>query len=241
MPRLFALADLHLSLTGDKPMDVFGEAWRDHASRMAAAWDARVGPDDTVLLPGDLSWGGSLDEAAEDLAWIGARPGRKILLRGNHDSWWGSASKVRAALPAGCAILQHDAHLVGDRVVLGARGWLAPDDPAATAHDAAVFRREVARLVLSVQDADRRFGRDLPRVAMLHYPPWIEGRAATEVVGILREAGVSVCVYGHLHGADVGLGVQGVRDGIRFRLVSADAVGFAPVVIHDPTDPGTSR
>src|SRR5512140_2629201 len=141
MARLFALADLHLSLAGDKPMDVFGEAWRDHPSRMAAAWDGRVAAEDTVLLPGDLSWAEHLDEASLDLAWIGARPGRKILLRGNHDSWWGSAAKVREALPAGCAILQHDAHLAGERVILGGRGWISPDDPLATEHDAAIFRR----------------------------------------------------------------------------------------------------
>ncbi len=233
MPRLFALADLHLSLTGAKPMDVFGEAWRDHPARMAEAWDRLVDEDDTVLLPGDLSWAANLVEAAPDLAWIGARPGRKLLLRGNHDAWWGSASKVRAALPARCAILQHDAHLDGERVILGARGWISPDDPLATEHDAAIFRREIERLRLSVADADRRYGRSLPRVAMLHYPPWIEGREATEVVEVLRGAGVTVCVYGHLHGADVALGVQGARGGIRYHLVSADAAGFAPVEIRE--------
>ena len=234
MGRLFALADLHLSLTGAKPMDVFSEAWRDHASRMAAAWDGAVEAGDTVLLPGDLSWGADLVEAAPDLEWIGARPGLKILLRGNHDSWWGSAAKVRAALPAGCAILQNDAHLAGDRVILGARGWTSPDDPLATEHDAAIFRRELERLRLSVRDADRRFGRTLSRVAMLHYPPWIEGRDPTEVVGVLRGAGVADCVYGHLHDVDVALGVTGARDGIRFHLVSADAAGFAPVRIPGP-------
>ncbi len=241
MPRLFALADLHLSLTGAKPMDVFGEAWRDHAARMAAAWDGLVEVGDTVLLAGDLSWAEHLGEAAPDLAWIGARPGRKILLRGNHDSWWRSAARVREALPAGCAILQHDAHLAGDRVVLGARGWISPDDPTATGHDGAVFRREVERLKLSIADADRRFGKSFPRVAMLHYPPWIVGREPTEVVAVLRSGGVSVCVYGHLHGADISLGVRGERDGIRYHLVSADAAGFAPVEIGGSRGEGVGR
>lgn len=234
MGRLFALADLHLSLTGAKPMDVFSEAWRDHARRIAAAWDRVVEAGDTMLLPGDISWAEDLVEAAPDLEWIGARPGRKILLRGNHDSWWGSAAKVRAALPAGCAILQNDAHLAGDRVILGARGWTSPDDPVANESDAAIFRRELERLRLSVRDADRRFGRTLPRVAMLHYPPWIVRRDPTEVVGILRDAGVTDCVYGHLHDVDIALGVTGERDGIRYHLVSADAAGFAPVRIPGP-------
>src|SRR5690348_14172418 len=103
MARVFALADLHLSSSGAKPMAVFGAIWSDHAGRMAAAWDETVGPGDVVLLPGDLSWARNLDEAREDLAWIGARPGAKVLLRGNHDSWWASVSKVRRALPDGCS------------------------------------------------------------------------------------------------------------------------------------------
>lgn len=229
MSNLYALADLHLSLDGAKPMDVFGELWRDHAPRMARAWDETVAHDDVVLLPGDLSWAMKLEGAGADLAWIGERPGRKILLRGNHDLWWSSASKVRRALPPSCAILQHDAVDLGGTVVVGSRGWTAPDDPTAQPGDGAIFLREVERLKLSIADADRRFGRAAPRVAMAHYPPWIVGRPPTEVVPLLREAGVRICVYGHLHGADHVHAVQGEHDGIRFVLVSADAVGFAPV------------
>jgi predicted phosphohydrolase len=209
-------------------MSVFGPAWNDHAARIAQAWDATVAPSDTVLLPGDLSWARDLDEAAADLAWIGSRPGEKFLLRGNHDSWWGSLTKVRRALPAGCHALQNDAFDLGVVVLVGARGWTAPDDPGAVPADAAIFSREVNKLRLSIADADRRFGRRAPRVAMLHYPPWIEGHPETEVVGVLREGCVADCVYGHLHGADHALGVQGERGGIRFHLVASDAIGFAP-------------
>ncbi|HKQ60177.1 MAG TPA: metallophosphoesterase [Candidatus Polarisedimenticolaceae bacterium] len=232
MPRLFALADLHLSLSGDKPMDRFGELWRDHATRMAEAWDADVAAADTVLLPGDLSWGRNLEEARPDLDWIGARPGRKVLLRGNHDSWWGSRAKLAAALPASCSALQNDSTTFGDWVIVGARGWLAPDDPLAGPHDADVFRRELERLRLSLADADRRHGKQRPRLAMLHFPPWLEGRAPTAVVALLRQAGVSACVYGHLHGDDHRLAVRGERDGIRYWFVAADAVGFRPVELE---------
>jgi uncharacterized protein len=228
MGRLFAIADLHLSSSGAKPMDVFGAQWKDHAARIASAWDSEVAADDFVLLPGDLSWARDLDEARGDLAWIGARPGVKILLRGNHDGWWSSLAKVRRALPAGCHALQHDAFDLDDAVLVGARGWTAPDDPMAAPEDKAIFERELARLQLSIGDADRRFGRDKPRIAMLHFPPWIDGRSPTPVVAALREGGVSLCVYGHLHGADHALGVQGERGGVRFELVSADAIGFAP-------------
>ncbi len=233
MSRLFAIADLHLSLSGAKPMDVFGAEWKDHAARMADAWDQSVGAEDAVLLPGDLSWARDLEEAALDLAWIGQRPGRKILLRGNHDSWWASRSRVRLALPDRCVALQNDAVSDGERVIVGSRGWTSPDDPAGSPEDAAIFRREMGRLRLSAEDADRRFGRELPRVGMLHFPPWIEGRPPTGMVAILKDAGVSVCVFGHLHGSDHALAVTGDREGIRFHLVSSDALGFAPLEIEN--------
>ena len=212
-------------------MDVFGAVWNGHSERMAAAWDATVAPEDTVLVPGDVSWARDLEEAHGDLLWIGARPGVKLLLRGNHDGWWTSVAQVRRALPDGCHALQNDAFDVGGVVLVGARGWTAPDDPLALPGDAAIFAREIERLRLSIADADRRFGRGSPRVAMLHYPPWIEGRAPTEVVPVLKEGGIHTCVYGHLHGADHALGVQGEAEGIRFHLVAADAIGFAPRAI----------
>lgn len=232
MGRLLALADLHLSGTGDKPMDRFGELWVHHAERMARNWDADVRPDDWVLLPGDLSWAKNLADAACDLAWIGERPGRKLLLRGNHDSWWGSRSKVLRALPDCCGILHNSAAEVGAWVVLGSRGWLSPDDPLAGEDDRKVFARELHRLELSIRDADR-FDSGRPRLAMLHYPPWLVGREPTEVVERLRAAGVTECVYGHLHGDDHALAVEGEQAGIRFHFVAADAVGFRPVVILD--------
>jgi len=237
MVRLFALGDLHLSSIGDKPMDIFGELWTDHADRMARAWDEQVAAQDTVLLAGDLSWAKNLEQAEPDLAWIAARPGRKLLLRGNHDSWWKSISRVRAALPAGCDALHNDAFRVGPWVVLGARGWTAPDDPMATAQDERVFRRELARLRLSIAEADRRFGRDDTRVALLHFPPWIEDREPGPVVELLRDAAVGICVYGHLHGDDHALAVRGERSGIRFEFVAADAIGFAPREILRSTVP----
>jgi predicted phosphohydrolase len=232
MAKLWALADLHLSLSGDKPMEIFGENWKDHPARMAAAWDGTVQETDTVLLPGDLSWAMNLEGAAEDLRWIGERPGRKIVLKGNHDYWWSSLSKVREALPPGCQALQNDSFRTeGGAVVVGARGWVSPDDPIAGAGDEKIFRREMERLRLSVEDADRRFGRESPRIAMLHYPPWIREREPTRMVEILAAAEVSVCVFGHLHGEDHSLAVTGERDGIRYMLVSADAVDFSPVEV----------
>lgn len=230
-PRIFALADLHLSLSGEKPMDVFGEAWRDHPRRMAEAWDGLVGDEDLVLLPGDLSWAKTLPEAAADLRWIAERPGRKLLLRGNHDSWWTSIGKVRAALPPGSATLHLDAHRFGEVVVVGARGWTLPGDPFARPGDEPIFRREIERLRLSLDDADRRFDPALPRLAMTHYPPRVAGVANDEVAALLRARGVRACVFGHLHGEDRNRAPRGRVDGIVYRLVAADAVDFTPVEV----------
>jgi predicted phosphohydrolase len=242
MGRVFALGDLHLSLAGHKPMDVFGDIWRDHCQRMARAWDERVAADDTVLLPGDLSWARNLDEAQPDLRWIGERPGHKLLLRGNHDSWWTSLAKVRRALPPGCEPLQNNSLELGRWVVVGARGWVSPDDPQATSEDAKVFQRELGRLRLSLADADRRFGARRPRLAMVHYPPCVDGGPTGPVVELLGRGGVRVCVYGHLHGEDHGLAIVGEREGIHFHFVAADAVGFAPREIELPDDdPGAQE
>lgn len=232
MGRVFALADLHLSLAGTKPMDVFGELWRDHASRMAAAWDERVADEDVVLLPGDISWARNDDEALPDMDWIARRPGRKLLLRGNHDGWWSSATKVRKLLPSRSEPLHNDSIPIGDWVVVGARGWTSPEDPIATPGDERVFRRELERLRLSIAHADKNFGTAPPRLAMVHYPPMIAGRPPGEVVELLRRGRVRHCVYGHLHGDDHRLAVHGEHDGIRYHFVAADAVDFAPLKIE---------
>ncbi len=212
-------------------MDVFGAVWARHADRMAVSWDERVAQDDVVLLPGDLSWARNLEEASPDLAWIGARPGTKYLLRGNHDGWWDSVAKVRRALPPRCLALQNDAFDLGETVLVGGRGWVAPDDPLSGPNDPAIFQRELGRLRLSIEDADRKFGREKHRIAMLHFPPWIEGRDPGDVVAALKAGGVRTCVYGHLHGADHALAMTGDHDGIRYRLVAADAIDFAPALL----------
>jgi predicted phosphohydrolase len=223
---IFALADLHLSGSVDKPMDVFGPSWERHAERIAERWRATVGPLDWVLVPGDISWAMKLEEALSDLRFIEALPGRKVLLKGNHDYWWTSRGKVEAVLPPSLRLLQNDAFDLGSGIgLVGTRGWLPPDAPGATAADGAIYQRELQRLALSLAAAKGRFDR---LVAMLHYPPLYPGPRETGFVPLLREAGVEVCVYGHLHGPNHRYAVTGEHGGIRYILVAADAVGFTP-------------
>ena len=223
---IHAISDLHLGFAVDKPMDRFGPAWEDHAHKMAARWRERVRDTDTVLVCGDTSWAMRLEEARPDLEFVGALPGRKVLLRGNHDYWWGSLKKLRQALPPSIVPLQHDSLEVEGWQVCGSRGWLLPG-PESTAEDAAIFARELGRLRLSLQ-AGRGGG---PRLAMLHYPPYAIDTGTSAVLDLLVEHDVRLCVYGHLHAMAPGTYPEGLYRGIEFHCVSLDLVDFAPRLI----------
>ena len=236
--RLFAISDLHLSFGVDKPMDVFGEQWVGHADRMRVAWDEMVGPDDWVLVGGDTSWGLDLAEAKPDLDWLGARPGQKVLIKGNHCTWWQSRAKVERVLDPSVRLLQNNAvELPDGTVVVGTRLWDPPDAPWAEANAGTVFTRELQRLRLSIQ-AGEKLGGCVPggkrTIALVHYPPRFSDGRATAAVPLLEEAQVRVCVYGHLHGKDLKHGFQGEAGGIRYYLASVDAIDFRPIPIPLP-------
>jgi predicted phosphohydrolase len=223
---IFALGDPHLGQGVSKAMDIFGPRWARHVERMAENWRATVSEEDWVLVPGDISWAMKLEEALPDLRFLADLPGRKLLLKGNHDYWWTSRAKVESVLPPSLALLQNDAHDLGDGVgVVGARGWTPPGAPRATEQDEKIYARELQRLELSLKAAEGRFDR---LVAMLHYPPIYEGHGPTDFVPLMQAAGVEACVYGHLHAADHRFAVRGERDGIQYYFVAADAVDFTP-------------
>ncbi|MGE0143464.1 MAG: metallophosphoesterase [Planctomycetota bacterium] len=229
--RLFAISDLHLSFGVDKPMDIFGPQWVGHAEKIREAWDSTVAPEDWVLVGGDTSWGLNLAEARPDLDWLGERPGRKVLIKGNHCTWWGSLAKVRAVLHPSIHPLQNDAVRLDDEfVVLGGRLWDPPDAPWAEPGAEKIFRREIERLKLSIAAADT-LG-PARRIALIHYPPRFTDGRITEAVPLLEAAGVEWCIYGHLHGREHHkLGFQGEAGGIRYLLTACDAIDFAPVVV----------
>lgn len=224
---IWAISDLHLPAR-EKPMDIFGPHWANHFERIRSAWLEQIGAEDIVLLPGDLTWAMRLEEALEDLMKIAALPGRKILLRGNHDYWWGSISRLRAALPEGCYALQNDALLIDDLVFAGSRGWLIPNEADSVSDDAKIYRRERQRLEMSLESAKRLCDAGKP-IVMMHYPPRAEGSEG--FADILRAYGVETVVYGHLHGAGIAGAIRGEVDGIRYHLVSCDALDFKPVRI----------
>ena len=227
--HIYAIGDLHLSgEPASKPMEVFGEHWRNHKEKVAANWQNTVTAQDTVIVCGDISWAMTLEEAAQDLDWLARLPGRKLLLRGNHDYWWSSLSQLRACLPENMHAVQNDAFDAGDCVFCGTRGWTIPLGQNATAQDEKLYRREALRLEMSLKDA-ARIANGRPIFAMMHYPPLLPetARQGTEFTRLLSEYGVKRCVYGHLHGQSVQRGFSGSYRGVRYDLVSCDALGFA--------------
>lgn len=230
MPTIYAIADLHLShAVPNKAMDVFGARWENHAERLAAAWKDIVKEDDLVLIPGDISWAMYLSEAAADLAFLDALPGKKLLLRGNHDFWWSSVTKVRQALPPSLFALQNDVFRFHNVEIAGTRGWTVPESAGfSESADRKLFEREKIRLSLSLS----RLSPDTTHLVMLHYPPFGENGAPSEFVSLLRPYNVKTVVYGHLHGKNAHAGAfTGMYEGTTYRLVASDALRFVPMEI----------
>ena len=217
---LFAIGDLHLSLGADKPMDVFGGAWDGYVDKLRAGLSI-IGPEDTTVLCGDLSWGMELEAALPDFRFIAAIPGRKILLKGNHDYWWSGITQVRCNLSKGMYALQNDALAIDDVVLCGTRGWTYGSE---TAEDKKIYAREVLRLELSLTWAKKQKGSRL--IAMTHYPPLGEKGEETPMSRLLSQYGVEDTVYGHLHGASLRGAVTGLHGGVRYHCVSCDGLGF---------------
>lgn len=204
-------------------MDVFGPHWVNHFERIREDWIARVHPEDIVLLPGDLTWAMHLEEALEDIARIGALPGVKILLRGNHDYWWSSIGRVRRALPQGCYALQNDSMLLDGILFAGSRGWTIPAEADGESDDARIYRRERQRLEMSLSNA-RAKDENAMLIAMMHYPPRSEN--AEGFHDILKQYNVDHLVYGHLHGAGLAGAITGDVDGIIYHQTSCDGLNF---------------
>ena len=224
--KLFAIGDLHLPGGDDKPMDVFGEHWEGHFERISADWRERVAAEDVVLIPGDISWAMQLDNAKPDLAAIAALPGRKIIMKGNHDYWWNTLSQVKSALPAGMEAIQHNALDVGCAVVCGTRGWNIPTkETPLPAADMKIYSRELIRLEMALQ-AGMKIKADKPLVVMMHYPPLYDLERETAFTELVGKYPVHTVVYGHLHGAGLRAKFCGEKRGIRYELVSCDGLGF---------------
>ncbi|MBP8855912.1 MAG: metallophosphoesterase [Oscillospiraceae bacterium] len=223
---IFVIGDLHLSLGTQKPMDIF-RGWQDYTKRLAENWRANVTDCDTVVLAGDISWAMKLEDCTADFAFIHALPGKKLLLKGNHDYWWTTVSKMNAYLEQNAFhslhFLFNNCYIEEGVALCGTRSWLFDEGAP---HDEKVMNREVGRLQASLQAAG-----DAQKLVFLHYPPIFQGSCAHEIIAVMQNYNVKQCFYGHLHSASIKSATQGLQNGIDYKLISADAVNFCPYKI----------
>lgn len=234
---IYAMSDLHLALSADKPMDVFGGRWSDYMERIKQNWNSLVTDEDTVLMGGDTSWAMYLDECRSDFDFIEALPGRKIISKGNHDYWWESITKLNHYLDdcgyKSISFLHNNSYVVENVGICGARGWLIPSSDAFKTADVRFYERELGRLELSAQSLDKQGADTLCKIAMLHYPPIDkDGEPDKGFSDIMKAHGISLCLYGHLHSRSALGAFNGVADGIEYRLVSSDYMNFIPYKLN---------
>jgi hypothetical protein len=225
---VFAIGDLHLSFGVDKPMSVF-PGWESCEEKLRQNWLRRVAENDTVVILGDISWAMTLEQAAPDFIWLDKLPGRKILLKGNHDYWWSSAASMNRMLErhgiTTIGFLHNNSYEVEGINICGSRGWMVE---TGREHDDKIIRREIMRIeasLKSVQDSS------LPTVLFLHYPPCCADYEMPGLFGLMRDYGISRCYYGHIHGAGRAHALQGVYRAVKLSLCSADHIGFEPLQV----------
>lgn len=227
---IYAIGDLHLSFGTDKPMDIFGDSWADHPEKLKEGF-SKVKDEDFVILAGDASWAMNLPQAVPDFKFIDELPGKKLILKGNHDYWWETASKTKRCFEENgittIDILHNNAFLVENTAVCGTRGWfldLGKEDPGSK-----VYKRELGRLETSLK-AGKAFNAER-LICVLHYPPLYEGYECAEITQMLEEYEVECCFYGHLHGPSHRLAFENEKNGVKYKLISSDYLGFTPILV----------
>lgn len=224
---VYAISDLHLSAASNKPMDVFGDIWREHDVKIKNNWNSSISKDDYVLLAGDISWGMKLDEALPDIEYIHNLNGKKIIIKGNHDYWWNSVSKINA-LYDDITFLQNTSYMIGGTAICGTRGWININSEVQE-HDKKIYKRELIRLELSLKSAKTKGAKDI--IAMMHYPPATKQCKCDEFIELLNSYNVKKLIYGHIHSTSRHICINGLYSGIDFICTSADLINFEPVRI----------
>lgn len=225
---LYAISDLHLSMSGDKPMDVFSDVWKDHHVRIEANWRSKVRETDTVLLGGDLSWSMSIKSGQEELDFIAALPGRKIIIKGNHDYWWSSITQLNRMYD-NMDFIQNNFFAYEDIAICGSRGWVIPGSALFKPEDEKIYKRELIRMRLSLDAAKKSGFKRI--IAMIHYPPVNETFEDSGFTALFEEYAVEKVIYGHLHGQSLRRVMTGMRGGVEYILTSVDYIDFDPVKI----------
>ena len=225
---LYAISDLHLDLNGDKPMDIFGDRWLNHDEKIKNNWLRKVTDEDTILIAGDISWSMKIESGMQDLEWIHNLPGKKIMVKGNHDFWWSSISKLNN-LYEDMNFIQNNFFSYEEYAICGTRGWTCPGGENFSQHDEKIYTRELNRLRLSLDAAVKEGFKKF--IVMLHYPPMNEKFLKSDFVQIFKEYSVEKVIYGHLHGPSLAKALNEVLDGIEYIITSGDYIDFDPIKI----------
>lgn len=228
---LYAISDLHLSLFGEKPMDVFGEKWFMHHEKIKRNWENKIGNQDCVLIAGDISWSLKMEDGKYDLEWVHNLPGKKILAKGNHDFYWTSIKKLNS-LYEDMDFVQNNSFMYKDYAICGSRGWTVPvDGESYKEHDKKVYERESIRLKLSLEDARKKGAKKF--IVMMHYPPFNEKLEKSKFMEIIDEYNVEMVIYGHLHGEALKKAFNGEINGVKYINTSCDGIDFNPIILLD--------
>ena len=230
--KIYAISDLHLSLCGDKPMDIFGEKWGGYLEKIEYDWNSKVSETDVVLISGDISWAMQLENALIDLEFLNKLKGSKIIIRGNHDYWWQSISRLREKLPSNVIALQNDAVKIGDYIFCGSRGWAVEGSPEFTEQDVKLYNRETERFRLALKNAEKLRLNGEKLIALIHYPPFNIRRENSNFTALFEEFKVDKVVYGHLHGKDAKPYYRINKNGIEYILASCDLVDNKLVEVY---------
>lgn len=223
---LYTISDLHLGFNIEKPMDIFGDKWKNHCDKIKENWISKITEEDMVLIAGDISWTLKEQDSKYDLDWIDGLPGKKIISKGNHDYWWGSISKLNS-LYENTKFLQNNFYIYEDYAICGTRGWICPGGDKYSTKDEKIYKREQIRLKLSLEEAKKNKFEKI--IVMLHYPPTNDKFEESDLTNIIKEYNVEKVIYGHLHGPVLlGNVLDGYLDGVEYILTSADYLDFNP-------------
>ena len=232
---IYVIGDMHLSFSTDKPMDIFGNNWENHAEKIKNNWINCVKEDDYVILPGDFSWATYLEDTVEDFKFLNDLPGKKILLKGNHDYWWTTLSQMNKFIVLNefknISFLYNNSYLIENKVIVGTRGWVTNNR---NQENMKILKRELNRLKLSLEDGIKKYGDDKEIYAFIHYPPFYKEdvEESIDFIKLLKKYNVKKCFYGHLHADSHKEAVEGIIDGIEFKLVSSDYLDFDLIKIN---------
>lgn len=227
---IFAIGDLHLSFKENKPMSIFGNNWEGHEEKIKEDWNNKVTENDLVLLPGDFSWSTYLKDSDEDFKYLNDLPGKKLLLKGNHDYWWTTLTSMRNFVKENnfqnIDFIYNNSYEFDGKIIAGTRGWVQSDEP----EDRRLVEREIIRLELSIQDGIEKYGREKPIIVCMHYPPItnynLQNNISSGFMEVMKKYQVKQCIYGHLHSTSIREAIEGIVDGIELKLVSSDGLDF---------------